>query len=152
MSARMTNPGMVLPEAMNGIGSLVKAIKSGGVPEETMEIAALRASQINGCSPCVFGHVANLRKAGADEDKIATVAVWRHAPFFSDAEVAALELAEAISRLADRSDEAVPDALWDKLSEHFDEKARAALILTIAMTNMFNRINTTIQEPAGITW
>lgn len=152
MSARMTNPAMVLPEVMKGIGSLTKGIASGGVGNETMEIVGLRASQINGCGPCVFSHVRDLRKAGVDEDKIATVAVWRHAPYFSDAEVAALKLTEAVTRLADRSDEPVSDELWDEVSKHFDEKQRAALILMISMLNFFNRINATIQEPAGTEW
>ncbi|MEV0844223.1 carboxymuconolactone decarboxylase family protein [Actinocatenispora sera] len=148
----MTNPAMVLPEAMKGIGSLTKAMTSGGVGNDLLEIVGLRASQINGCSPCVFAHARNLRKAGVDEDKIAAVAVWRHAPYFSDAEVAALKLTEAVTRLADRSDEPVSDELWDEVSKHFDEKQRAALILTISMLNFFNRINTTIQEPAGTEW
>jgi AhpD family alkylhydroperoxidase len=148
----MTNPAMVLPEAMKGIGSLTKAMASGGVGNDLLEIVGLRASQINGCSPCVFAHARNLRKAGVDEDKIAAVAVWRHAPYFSDAEVAALKLTEAVTRLADRSDEPVSDELWDEVSKHFDEKQRAALILTISMLNFFNRINTTIQEPAGTEW
>jgi AhpD family alkylhydroperoxidase len=148
----MTNPAMLLPDAMKGIGSLTKAMASGGVGNEIMEIVGLRASQINGCGPCVFAHVRNLRKAGVDEDKIATVAVWRHAPYFSEAEVAALKLTEAMTRLADRSDEPVSDELWDEVSKHFDEKQRAALILTISMLNFFNRINATIQEPAGTAW
>lgn len=152
MSARMTNPAMLLPDAMKGIGSLTKAMASGGVGNEIMEIVGLRASQINGCGPCVFAHVRNLRKAGVDEDKIATVAVWRHAPYFSEAEVAALKLTEAMTRLADRSDEPVSDELWDEVSKHFDEKQRAALILMVSMLNFFNRINATIQEPAGTAW
>jgi AhpD family alkylhydroperoxidase len=152
MSKRMTNPAMILPDAMKGIGTLTKAITSAGLDNETLEIVGLRASQINGCSPCVYGHATNLRKAGVSEDKIAAVAAWRHAPFFTDAEVAALKLTEAVTRLADRSDEPVPDALWDEVADHFDEKGLSALILTIAVLNFFNRINTTIREPAGTQW
>ncbi|MFI6929854.1 carboxymuconolactone decarboxylase family protein [Streptomyces sp. NPDC050287] len=152
MQARMTNPAYVLPGAMKGIGALGQAIGEGGLSQEVAEIVGLRASQINGCSACVHGHVHNLRKAGVSEERIASVAAWREAPYFSDAERAALQLTESVTRLADRSHESVPDALWDEVADHFDEKQLSALILTIALTNMFNRINTTIHEPAGTTW
>ena len=148
----MTNPAAVLPDAMKGIGGLLKAIRSSGLSEETMELVGLRASQINGCGACAYGHVANLRKAGVDEDKIATVVAWRHAPYFSDAERAALQLAETATRLSDRSDEAVPDELWDEVASHFDERQRSGLLLSIALTNFFNRLNTTLRVPAGTTW
>ena len=152
MQARMTNVAYILPGAMKGIGGILQAIGEGGLPRELAEIVGLRASQINGCGACVHGHTVNLREAGASEERIAAVAAWRHAPFFTGAERAALQLAEAITRLADRSEESVPDALWDEVADHFDEKQLSALILSVSLTNMFNRINTTIQEPAGTTW
>ncbi|KOU60342.1 alkylhydroperoxidase [Streptomyces sp. MMG1533] len=152
MQARMTNPAYVLPGAMKGIGTMFQAIGESGLSQEVAEIVALRASQINGCSACVHGHVHNLRKGGASEERIAAVAVWREAPYFSDAERAALQLTESVTRLADRSHDSVPDELWDEVADHFDEKELSALILTIALTNLFNRINTTIKEPAGTTW
>ncbi|MFF8674343.1 carboxymuconolactone decarboxylase family protein [Streptomyces sp. NPDC015242] len=152
MQARMKNPAFVLPAAMKGIGALSQAIGESGLRQDVAEFAGLRASQINGCGACVHGHTVNLRKAGVSEERIAAVAAWRHAPFFSDTERAALRLAEAMTRLADLSGESVPDALWDEVADHFDEKELAGLILTIALTNLFNRINTTVQEPAGTTW
>jgi AhpD family alkylhydroperoxidase len=152
MQARMNNPAYVLPSAMKGIGALVQAIGESGLSKELAEIAALRASQINGCSACVHGHVVNLRKGGTSEERIAAVSAWREAPWFTDAERTALQLAESVTRLADRSQESVPDALWDEAADHFDEKELSALILTISLTNMFNRINTTTREPAGVTW
>lgn len=152
MQARMTNAAYVLPNAMKGIGALLGAINEGGLAQEVAEIVGLRASQINGCSACVHGHTVNLRKAGASEERIAAVAAWREAPFFTDAERAALQLAERMTRLADRSEESVPDALWDEVADHFDEKQLSALILSISLTNLFNRINTTLKEPAGTTW
>ncbi|MEV7991424.1 carboxymuconolactone decarboxylase family protein [Streptomyces sp. NPDC086077] len=152
MQARMTNPAYVLPGALKGIGTLFQAIGESGLDQEVAELVGLRVSQINGCAACVHGHVNNLRKAGVSEERIASVAAWRHAPFHSDAERAALTLAETVTRLADRSEEPVPDALWDEIADHFDEKEVSALILTVALTNMFNRINATIKEPAGTTW
>ncbi|MFI7411010.1 carboxymuconolactone decarboxylase family protein [Streptomyces sp. NPDC049627] len=152
MQARMTNPAYILSGAGKGIGTLLQAIGEGGLDQELAEIVGLRASQINGCGACVHGHAGNLRKAGVSEERIDAVSAWREAPWFTDAERAALQLTEAMTRLADRSHESVPDALWDEVADHFDEKELSALILTIAVINMFNRINTTIKEPAGTTW
>lgn len=152
MKARMTNPAYVLPGALKSVGTMFQAIGESGLPQELTEIVGLRASQINGCGACVHGHVTNLRKAGTSEERIAGVVAWREAPFFSDAERAALQLTESVTRLADRSHESVPDALWDEVADHFDEKELSGLILTIALANLFNRVNTTIKEPAGTTW
>ncbi|MFC0601435.1 carboxymuconolactone decarboxylase family protein [Streptomyces palmae] len=152
MTARMKNAAMVLPDAMTGIQSLIKAMHQGGVPQQTMELVHLRVSQINGCSACVYGGVASAKKAGESDERLHQVAAWREAPFFTDAERAALALAEAATRLADRSGQAVPDDIWDEAADHFDERQLAAIILMIATTNLFNRLNATIQEPAGQTW
>ena len=88
------------------------------------------------------------RKAGESDDRIATVAAWREAPFFTDAERAALALAEAVTRLADRPDP-VPDQIWDDAADHYDEKGLAALILITGVTNLFNRLNATTRQVAG---
>ncbi|MFJ2234656.1 carboxymuconolactone decarboxylase family protein [Streptomyces sp. NPDC087859] len=152
MKARMTNPAYVLPGAMNGIGTIFQSIGESGLDQELSELVGLRVSQINGCSACVHAHVLNLRKAGAGEERIAAVAAWFEAPFFSDAERSALRLSEAMTRLSDRSHESVPDELWDEVADHFDEKELSGLILFVSLMNLFNRVNTTIKEPAGTTW
>ncbi|AOP45143.1 carboxymuconolactone decarboxylase family protein [Streptomyces lydicus] len=151
MEARMKNPAVVLPEAMQPLLDVVKATRKAGVPEETLELVHLRASQINGCSYCVDGGVKNARKAGVSDDKLFAVAAWREAPYFTDAERAALALTEASTRLADSSDP-VPDAVWDAAADHFDERQLAAIILTIGVTNLFNRLNATTRQPAGAGW
>ena len=79
------------------------------------------------------------------------MAAWRDAPYFTDAERAALALAEAVTRLSDRAD-AVPDEIWDEAARHYDEPALAALILSIATTNVFNRVNVTTRRVAGARW
>ncbi|GGU63990.1 alkyl hydroperoxide reductase AhpD [Streptomyces albospinus] len=151
MDARMKNPAVVIPEAMQPLLNVAKATRSGGVPEETLELVHLRASQINGCSFCVDGGVKSARKAGVADDKLFAVAAWREAPYFTDAERAALELAEYATRLADRSDP-VPDEVWDAAAQHFDERQLASLVLTIGLTNLFNRLNATTRQPAGAGW
>jgi AhpD family alkylhydroperoxidase len=151
MGARMTNPAMVLPDAMTGIQNIFKAVHKGGVPQATLELVHLRASQINGCSACVYGGVHSAKKAGETDERLHQVAVWREADCFTDSERAALALTEAATRLADHP-EAVSDAIWDDVADHFDEKGLSAIILMIALTNLFNRLNTTVREPAGQTW
>ncbi|GAA3252741.1 carboxymuconolactone decarboxylase family protein [Nonomuraea helvata] len=153
MQARMKNPAYVLPDGLTGIQTLLKSVYSAGASQEVLELTALRASQINGCSACVHSHLRNLKKAGESDERIGNVAAWQEAPFYTDAERAALALAEAMTRnMADRSGEAVPDDLWDAVADHYDEKQLSAIILNIAVTNMFNRLNATIKEPAGQNW
>ena len=151
MQARMTNPAMVLPDALKAIQNLTKATTKGGVPQQTMELVHLRASQINGCSACVSGGAVSAKRAGETDERLFALPAWRETPYFTDAERAALALAEAVTRLSDRAD-AVPDELWDEVTRHYDEQQVAALILWIGLTNLFNRINATIKEPAGATW
>ena len=148
MEARMTNPAMVLG-AMEQFQALFKAVYAGGVDPATLELVHLRASQINGCSACVDSGAKAARKAGQTEERLATVAAWREAPYFSDAERAALALAEAATRLADRPDP-VHDQVWDAAAAHYDEKGLAAIVLMIAVTNLFNRLNATTRQVAGV--
>ena len=147
MDARMANPAMVLG-AMQPIQQLFKSIYAGGVPQTTLELVHLRASQINGCSACVDSGAKSARKAGETDERLATVAAWREAPYFTAAERSALALAEASTRLADRPDP-VPDEIWDAVAAHYDEKGRAAIVLMIAVTNLFNRLNATTRQVAG---
>ena len=148
MQSRMQNPAVVLPDAMQPIQQIFKAAHSGGVDGEILELVHLRVSQINGCSACVDAGMRTARKAGVGDERLATVVVWRETPYFSDAERAALALAEAATRLADRPD-AVSDHIWDAAATHFDEKQLAAIVLMIGITNLFNRLNATTRQIAG---
>jgi AhpD family alkylhydroperoxidase len=148
MSERMKNPAAVLSGAMAAFGGLAKATDSGGVPPRTLALSHLRASQINGCSACVQSGTSHARKAGETDDRLASVAAWRDAPYFSDAERAALALTEAVTRLADRPDP-VPDEIWDEAATHYDEQGLSALLLSIATTNVYNRLNVATRQVAG---
>lgn len=153
MAARMKNPGMVLPGAMESIQGLYKSVHKAGVPELTLQLAHLRASQINGCSACVDMGGRGAKRAGETDERLWAVAAWRETPYFTDAERAVLALAESMTRLSDRERaDAVSDELWTEVTKHYNEEQVAALVLWIATTNLFNRINTTIKEPAGATW
>lgn len=148
MHARMNHPVMVLPEAMNVLQSLGNLTKQ-GLPEKLLELVHLRASQINGCSVCVDMHPKIARKLGETDERLFAVSAWRDAPYFSDAERAALALTEAVTRLADREDP-VRDAIWNEAAKHFDERELASLILSIALINVWNRLNATIKMPVGV--
>ncbi|MFF0309260.1 carboxymuconolactone decarboxylase family protein [Streptosporangium sp. NPDC004379] len=148
MEARMKNPATIIPAAMKPIMELMRAAQSQGLPQELMEMIHLRVSQINGCSFCVDTGYKNLRKLGASDERVGLVSAWREAPYYTDAERAALELAEASTRLADRTD-AVPDEIWDNATAHFDERQMASILLMTAVTNLFNRLNAPIRQVAG---
>ncbi|MEU8889754.1 carboxymuconolactone decarboxylase family protein [Streptomyces sp. NPDC048442] len=151
MEARIANPATLIPGALPAILGLAEVAKKGNVPEPTLELVHLRVSQINGCSVCVVMGTANARKAGESDERLDSVAVWREAPYFTDAERAALALAECATRLADRSDP-VPDDVWNEAAKHYDEKQLAGLTLWIGLTNFFNRINATTRQIAGAKW
>ncbi|GAA0918315.1 carboxymuconolactone decarboxylase family protein [Virgisporangium aurantiacum] len=151
MEPRITNPAALLPDAVQAVNILYKTAHSAGVPNATLELVHLRASQINGCAPCVDSGARAMRKGGESDDRLFAVAVWRETPYFTEPERAALALAEAATRLADTPD-AVPDAVWDAAAEHFTEQQLAAIVLWIATTNFFNRINVTTRQSAPQHW
>src|SRR4051812_43703379 len=148
MQARMKNPAMIVPDAMQALQALAKSVEEGGVPPRTLALTHLRVSQVNGCSACVDGGSRGAKQAGESDERLFAVAAWREAPYFTDAERAALALAEAVTRLSDRADP-VPDEIWDEAARHYDERALAALILAIATVNVWNRLNVTTRQVAG---
>lgn len=146
MEARISNPAALLPGAVEAIQSVVKVANQAGVPEATMALVHHRVSQINGCAWCLNYGAQNAKKAGETDERLTLVAAWREAHCYTDAEKAALGLAESVTRLADRAD--VPDEVFDRAAEHFDEKQLAGLILWISTTNLFNRMNVTVRQPS----
>jgi AhpD family alkylhydroperoxidase len=122
------------------------------VPKRTLDLVHLRTSQINGCGVCLDLHARGFGRtdetAGETNERLLTVAGWRDAPDFSDAERAALALAEAMTRMSDRPDP-VPDIVWDEAAKHYDEPALGALVLAIAMVNVWNRLNVATRQVAG---
>jgi len=151
MQARIENPAEVLPEAMKALQALPAAAYGGGVSPQTLGLVHLRASQINGCSVCVDGGIKHAKKAGETDERLFAVSAWREAPYFTEPERAALALSEAVTRLPDSSNP-VPDDVWNEAARHYSEKQLAALVLWIATTNLYNRVNVATRQPAGKTW
>jgi len=135
-------------ETVAGVQQIVKAIYAGGAPPETLELVHMRVSQINGCNPCIVGGIKNAERIGLDTERLLALPAWRESAHFDAAEQAALGLAEAMTRLADRPD-VVTDEIWARAAEHFDERALSALVSMIALTNFFNRVNTTLRIQPG---
>ena len=145
---RITNPALLVPGALEALQQLGASVATAGIPETTLYMVHLRASQINGCSVCVDIHSRELQHAGETPERIMMVAAWREAPYFSDAERAALALTEAATRLADRTDP-VPDEVWDEAARHYSELQLAALVVAIAGINAFNRLNAATRQMTG---
>jgi len=148
MQPRMNHPAMILPGAMQALRALHTAAEAGGVPAKTIGLIELRASQINGCSVCVEMHSSIMQRQGETNERLFSVAAWQDAPFFDDAERAALALTEAVTRLSDRANP-VPDSIWAEAARHYDEKALAALLLAISGINVWNRLNAATRQVAG---
>jgi AhpD family alkylhydroperoxidase len=148
MEPRMKNPAMSLPGAFEALQAIHTSIEQGGVPRATLELTSLRASQINGCSVCVDMHSRGLRKMGEKDERIFALSAWREAPYYSEAERAALALAEAASRLSDRADP-VPDEIWKEAARHYDETQLGALVMSIGLINLWNRLNAATRQVGG---
>jgi AhpD family alkylhydroperoxidase len=145
MKERIKNPAIIISDAMDPLAALGKIVGTSPIPENTRHLVSLRTSQINGCAVCIDGELA---KTSDTAQRLGAVAVWRDAPFFSDAERAALGLAESITRLADQADR-VPDAMWDEAKRHYDDTGLAWLVLQVALVNMYNRLNVPTRQVAG---
>jgi AhpD family alkylhydroperoxidase len=148
MEPRIKNPALVLPGALDAFQELGKVVMTARVPETTLALIQLRASQINGCAVCLDIHSRELQHLGASSEQMHTAAAWREAPYFSDAERAALALTEAVTRIADSSDP-VPDDVWNEAARHFSESELAAIVVAIAVINAYNRVNRATAQPTG---
>ena len=148
MTPRMTNPALLLPEALEAVLALSASTGKGDLPPRLTELVMLRASQINGCGVCVDMHTKGARRDGETDERLHAVAAWRDTAYFSGAERAALALAESVTRLSDRPDP-VPDEVWDEAARHFGEVALASLLVAIGLINFFNRINVATRQVAG---
>jgi AhpD family alkylhydroperoxidase len=139
------------PVAMNFIKRLNAAVavfQGSGLPAATQELVKIRASQINGCAVCLDMHTKDALHAGESQLRLNLVAAWREATVFTEAERAALELAEQGTRLAD-SPGGVTDEVWQNAAKHFEEEQLTALVALIGVINLYNRLNVITRNPAG---
>jgi len=111
-------------------------INKGTLDIQLKELVRLRASQINGCAFCLDMHVADARRAGENERRLATVSAWRETPFFSDRERAALAWTESLTTISDNH---APDSIWEDVRVHFTDAELVELTLLITSINSWNR-------------
>ncbi|GHB62457.1 carboxymuconolactone decarboxylase family protein [Streptomyces umbrinus] len=149
MDSRVNYFGNALAgKVMRHLNSANKVVAESTLPVTTQELVKVRASQINGCGFCTDMHIKDAVAAGETQQRLNLVAVWREAKVFTDAERAALEIAEQGTRIADAAG-GVPDDAWARATKYFDEDQLAALISLLAIINAYNRINVINQQPAG---
>ena len=125
-------------------------IASGGpaLPPGLANLLLIRVSQINGCSVCLDMHTKDAEHEGETSLRLNLVAAWRDAKVFTDAERAALELAEQGTRIADGA-RGVSDEAWTNAAKYFDSEQLGALVATIAVINAYNRLNVISKNQGG---
>jgi AhpD family alkylhydroperoxidase len=139
------------PLAMKVIKPISSAgliLRDSALPAVTQELVLLRASQINGCAFCTDMHTKEALHAGESQQRLNLVAAWREATVFTEAERAALELAEQGTRIADAAGGVTDDA-WANAAKHYDDDQLFALVALIALINAFNRMNVMVLQPGG---
>ncbi|MGW6599516.1 carboxymuconolactone decarboxylase family protein [Streptomyces sp. NPDC055036] len=135
-------------KALKYFMSAGKALKESPLPAVTQELVALRVSQINGCAACIDMHTKEAAAAGETSARLHLVTAWREATVFTEAERAALELAEEGTRVADAA-HGVSDETWAYAAEHYDEEQLTALVFMVSFMNSVNRLNIITRQPAG---
>lgn len=149
MSSRLNYQGsQVGGKVFKGLFAASRAIAGSGLPSSTAHLVEIRASQINGCAFCIDMHTKDAVHEGETHQRLHMIAGWREATVFTEAERAALELAEQGTRIADAAG-GVPDDVWANAAKHFDEEQLAALVSLVALINTWNRLNVILQNPAG---
>jgi AhpD family alkylhydroperoxidase len=143
----MKSPVEIFPEASRAIADLKAAIGQSGLAPATRNLVQLRVSQVNESCPCILAASKQALDEGETDIRVLGVAGWRLSPHYNDAERAALELTEVITRM--EGDSPLPDDVWDNASRYFDERSMAALLLTIAIANGNNRFSISTRQVAG---
>jgi len=149
MDARLDYLGSPLSlKLIKYLNSAGAVLRDSTLPAATQELVKLRASQINGCAFCTDMHIKDALHAGETQERLNLVAVWRETKVFTEAERAALELAEQGTRIADGA-VGVTDDAWANAAKHYDDEQLTALVVTIALINAYNRMNVIVRQPAG---
>jgi AhpD family alkylhydroperoxidase len=138
----------IAPQFAKYLNAAGRVVSESSLPASTQELVKIRASQINGCGYCTDMHTKDAAHAGESQDRLNLVAAWREATVFTEAERAALEIAEQGTRIADAAG-GVSDDAWARAAEHYDRDQLAALVAIVAVINAYNRLNVIVRRPAG---
>jgi AhpD family alkylhydroperoxidase len=146
MTPRIDSSKYLTSDVFQAMLSFGKAVEASGLERSLLELVKVRGSQINGCAYCLDMHTKDARALGETEQRLYALSAWRETPFFSDRERAALEWTEAITRIADTH---VPDDVYERVRQHFDERELVALTFAAVAINAWNRLAIAIRAPAG---
>lgn len=147
MAPRIPDANALIPEIQQVAGALIKATSNGSLPTTTMSLVYLRASHIVGNTYQTIRHTADLRKAGESEERIATVATWWDAPYFTEPERAALAMTDAVFQPNPRGGERVPDEVFAEAAKHYEDKALATLLVLLASAGFWMTIAVVLKPP-----
>lgn len=136
----------VAPEALKGMIELEKYVAGSGLEHSIYELVKLRASQINRCAYCIDMHTKDARNAGETEQRLYALSAWQETSFFTEKERAALAWTEAMTMISENS---ISDSLYQKVTEHFDEKEHVALTMAIVAINGWNRLAIGFRKEPG---
>lgn len=128
----------IAPDGMKIMMDMEKYTKTTAIERKLRELIKIRVSQINGCAYCLNMHTADARKMGETEQRIYCVSAWQECEFYTEAEKIALEFAEHVTLIPTKR---VPDELYQRVREHYDEKQYVDLVLIINQINIWNRIS-----------
>jgi len=138
--SKLGNKGVVT------LGKLEAHVRHSGLEHSLLELVKTRASQINGCGYCLDMHTKDARAAGESEQRLYVLSAWREAPFYTDRERAALEWTEALTLISQND---VPDELYQRVREQFEENELVDLTLAIATINTWNRLAVAFRTVVG---
>lgn len=144
--ARRTDYGRVSNEGVAALGKLEAYVRRSGLERSLLELVKTRASQLNGCGYCLDMHTKDARAAGETEQRLYVLSAWREAPFYTERERAALEWAEALTLISQND---VPDDLYERVSQQFDDKELVDLTLAITTINTWNRLAIAFRTEVG---
>ena len=134
------------PGAMKAMLGLEEYLHSVELPQGILHLIKLRVSQINGCAYCIDMHWKDLRAIGEPEHRLYALDAWRESPFYNEKERAALEWAEAVTKIADTH---ADDEIFERVKGHFTEKELVDLTLAIATINAWNRLSISFRAEPG---
>lgn len=126
------------PELYDAMDGLDRYIQGSVLEESLLHLVRLRASQINGCAYCLDMHWKDLRALGEGEQRLYSLDAWRECPYYTDRERAALAWTEAVTLIADGH---APDAVYQEVRPHLNERELSDLTLAIAAINAWNRLS-----------
>ncbi|HSB69348.1 MAG TPA: carboxymuconolactone decarboxylase family protein [Candidatus Methylomirabilis sp.] len=140
------DPTKIAPDAYKAMLALETYVRQSGLEPSLLDLAKLRASQINGCAYCIDMHTKDARARGESEQRLYALDAWRETPFYTDRERAALAWTEAVTRVADGH---VPDEVYELARQHFSEKELVDLSMAIVAINGWNRLAISFRAVPG---